>query len=119
MVNPIHCQYEVFVHQATGARLAMVVQTVASLGAGLGIGFYYSWKLALLVAAFVPFIVFANSIAFRRLGGGKKLGKKNPLEESGKVISFASVSTQKYLHSNCLVNRWQLRPFPTSEQLHH
>jgi hypothetical protein len=45
---------------------------------------FCSWKLALLVFAFVPIIILANMIGFRRVGGGK-LGKKNPLEASGKV----------------------------------
>ncbi|ELU10009.1 hypothetical protein CAPTEDRAFT_193301 [Capitella teleta] len=70
---------------AIGTRLAVVMQCIASLGSGLVIGLLYSWKLSLLVMAFVPFIIFSNAIAFRRFLGGQKGGKRNHLEKSGKI----------------------------------
>ena len=44
------------VKASTGDRLGRALQAVASLLAGLGIAFYASWKLALIVLATFPVI---------------------------------------------------------------
>ena len=47
--------------QATGVRLATLVQAVVGLVAALGIAFYYGWKLAFVVLGGVPLMAAAGN----------------------------------------------------------
>ncbi|ELU17748.1 hypothetical protein CAPTEDRAFT_209638 [Capitella teleta] len=92
------------VQGATGSRLAIVIQSLSSVGVGILIGMIYSWKLSLLVVAFMPFIMMSGAISVKRATGNSKAGKRNPLEESGKVAveaignirTVASLTKEEY-----------------------
>ena len=72
------------VHGATGVSFGSAFMNLASLGAGLVIGFVYSWKLALLVVAFGPAIAIGELIEMEILQGTTTKSSK-ALEEAGKV----------------------------------
>ena len=57
---------------------------LAALGTGVVIGFVYSWKLALLVIGFMPFIAIAGFIEMKVLQGTTNSSKEG-LEQAGKV----------------------------------
>lgn len=57
---------------------------VCSILAGLIIAFIYSWKLTLLIIAFLPFIMIGGALQMQMLAGAA--GKnKEALEAAGKV----------------------------------
>jgi ATP-binding cassette subfamily B (MDR/TAP) protein 1 len=61
---------------------------ITSIVAGLVIGFIYSWKLTLLIIAFLPFLMIGGALQMKMLNGAA--GKnKEALESAGKV-SIAS-----------------------------
>ncbi|XP_067650527.1 ATP-dependent translocase ABCB1-like isoform X2 [Haliotis asinina] len=72
------------VQGATGVRLGMVVMNVANMGSAIVIAFIFSWKLTLVILAFVPFIMASGFIEMKVLAGvaGKN---KEALEDAGKV----------------------------------
>ena len=82
-----------FSPQATGARLASTVQSLCGVILGLAIGFYYSWKLALFILAFAPFILISGFIQVKIMMGSA-LKDKKALEEAGKVRLFHSLPPQ-------------------------
>lgn len=70
--------------QITGVRLGLVLQSISSLGIGLGVAMYYGWKLALVILAFVPFIVFAAMFEMIIIRGAS--GKNDQrVEKAGEV----------------------------------
>ena len=71
-------------HGATGARVGSMIMSLAALGTGVIIGFVYSWKLTLLVLAFMPMIAIAGLIEMKILQGTANSGK-SALEQAGKV----------------------------------
>lgn len=72
------------VQGATGARFGSFLQNLANMGTALVLGFYYGWKLTLLILAFGPFIAIGGFLEFRLMSGS--VGKSNDvLEELGKV----------------------------------
>ena len=72
------------IHQATGSRLGMFCQSIASIGTGVIIGFIYSWELTLCVLAFAPFIMVGGMIEMKILAGQTQENAK-ALEHAGKV----------------------------------
>ena len=72
------------VQGATGIRIGTTLQTLASLGTGILIGFAFSWELTLLIFAFVPLMV-AGGFLQNRLLTGQATGDKEALEDAGKV----------------------------------
>ena len=61
-----------------------MIMSLAALGTGVIIGFVYSWKLTLLVLAFMPMIAVAGLIEMKILQGTANSGK-SALEQAGKV----------------------------------
>ena len=68
----------------TGVRLGSVLMNVANMGTAIVISFIYSWKLTLLIIAFMPFIVLGGLMQIRLLTGQAGQNKE-ALEGAGKV----------------------------------
>ncbi|KAF4526587.1 hypothetical protein B566_EDAN006401 [Ephemera danica] len=47
------------VQGATGTRVGTIIQTIATLSLGLGLALFYSWKLGLVTASFVPVVLLS------------------------------------------------------------
>ena len=77
--------------QATGVRFGTAFQSIASVGVGIIIGFIYSWKLALGILAFVPFIGVAGLLQMKLMQGYSADGRE-ALEGAGKVMSTKDFS---------------------------
>ncbi|KAK3746942.1 hypothetical protein RRG08_030352 [Elysia crispata] len=72
------------VQGVTGVRLGSVLMNVANMGTAIIISFIYSWKLTLLIIAFMPFIVLGGLMQIRLLTGQAGQNKE-ALEGAGKV----------------------------------
>lgn len=72
--------------QATGSRLGTLLQSLSNIVFGLLIGFYFSWKLTLILLLFTPFVVLGGYVEMRMLTG-RKLDDKIAFDEAGKVCS--------------------------------
>ena len=67
--------------------MAALIQSFASIGGGLVIGFIYSWQLTLVVLAFAPFMLISGFIEMRAFAGAQ--GEKNKkMEDASKVIEY-------------------------------
>ncbi|XP_060595692.1 ATP-dependent translocase ABCB1-like [Ruditapes philippinarum] len=72
------------VQGAAGIRLGSTFMAITSIVAGLVIGFIYSWKLTLLIIAFLPFLMIGGALQMKMLNGAA--GKnKEALESAGKI----------------------------------
>ncbi|XP_055864045.1 ATP-dependent translocase ABCB1-like isoform X3 [Biomphalaria glabrata] len=74
------------VKNATGIRLATIVQSITSMGAGIGIAFAFGWKLALAVLGGVPLLALAGMLNMKLLKANQERDSKL-LEEAGKTAS--------------------------------
>uniref|UniRef100_A0A0B6ZDG4 ABC transmembrane type-1 domain-containing protein n=6 Tax=Arion vulgaris TaxID=1028688 RepID=A0A0B6ZDG4_9EUPU len=74
------------IKNATGIRLAVIVQSITSMVAGLVIAFYFGWKLALAILGGVPIMMLAGSLNMRLMKGNQQRDSKM-LEEAGKTAS--------------------------------
>lgn len=72
------------VQGATGTRLGTVCMSLSSVGAGIIIGFIFSWKLTLAILCFVPIVMIAGALQMKILGGQAHTGQE-ALEAAGKV----------------------------------
>lgn len=70
--------------QATGQRLATMFQGLASVGAGIAIGFAYSWKLTLLIVGFAPVMLASGAVQMKVMSGNKEANRA-AMEDAGKV----------------------------------
>ena len=84
LLNKIKGLIYYFLLQATGSRLATFCQSMSSIGAGIIIGFIYSWELTLLILGFAPFMLASGFIQMKVLSGNAG-DKKTALENAGKV----------------------------------
>ena len=80
----------------------MMLQSLASIGTGVVIGFVFSWKMTLAILAFAPFMLMAGFIQMRVMTGNTNQDK-NALEDSGKVSIISEYST---LNQACIIS-WQ------------
>ncbi|TMS06757.1 Bile salt export pump [Larimichthys crocea] len=76
------------VQGATGSQIGMIVNSLTNIGASLIIAFYFSWKLALVVLCFLPFIGLSGAFQAKMLTGFENKDKK-AMEEAGQVSSEA------------------------------
>ena len=79
-IKPMLCSF----FQATGIRLGTLIRNMSSVGVALGIGFYFSWKLSLVILAFAPLIAISGFLQSRLAHGAHRDSRIN-LEEAGKV----------------------------------
>jgi len=70
------------VQGCTGGKLGLVVKNFSSLGVSLGIAFAYSWKLTLLMMAFVPFLILGGIIEMKFIIGDEEAVKKEYAQSS-------------------------------------
>lgn len=73
-----------FSSQATGTALAAVINTLSTLVLCLIVGFIYGWKLALVVAMFIPVLVLVGLAQTKMLAGHAQINQKSQ-EQAGKV----------------------------------
>lgn len=85
--------------QATGVRLAMLLQCFSNICASVIISFVVSWELTLLCLSVVPFLTITTIAEMRTLTDQAAQEKKD-LEVAGKVRGFHSVQA---LNSNSFV----------------
>ena len=80
--------------QATGVRLGVIMQSLGSLGIGLVMAFIYSWKLTLVILAFIPFVALGGALSMKLMTGFHAEAKEG-LVEGGKLASesFAQLRT--------------------------
>lgn len=80
----------VLLDQVTGARLGFIANAVGNVSGGLLIGFLYSWKLTLVIVAFMP-LAFIGALVQMRLQQGHSTIDKKAMEDSGKVKQIVLV----------------------------
>lgn len=73
---------------ATGATLALNVQNLLGLAAGLAVAFAASWQITLVVLACAPLLVIGGALQIRLLRGSLEENKK-AFEESGAIATEA------------------------------
>lgn len=73
-----------FCLQATGQRVGIVLQSIATIGLGVGLAIYYEWRLGLVTLCFTPIIILAQYF-FWRIARGEALNSQKSLEKSTKV----------------------------------
>ncbi|XP_021371103.1 multidrug resistance protein 1B-like [Mizuhopecten yessoensis] len=76
------------VQGAAGNKLGAVLESLATVTAALVIAFINSWRLTLVVLAFMPLMVLSGVVHGKMLTGFSK-GDKTVTEESGKLTSEA------------------------------
>ena len=75
--------FNVYYFQATGAQLGVIVSAISSVGSALIIAFYFGWKLAFVVVAFLPLIVLSGAIQARLMTGSARKDKESMEEGAG------------------------------------
>ena len=70
-----------------------MVNVAANVIVGLVLGFYFSWRLALICICFIPFIVFANVVRNQTQHKGRDKDKKINVE-AGSILSECVVNTK-------------------------
>jgi ATP-binding cassette subfamily B (MDR/TAP) protein 1 len=77
-----------FCSQATGQRVGIVLQSVATIGLGVGLALYYDWRLGLVTMCFTP-IILLGQYSFLRIARGETLTNQKALEKSTKVSKMS------------------------------
>ena len=81
----------VFIYlQATGSKIGNILESFAVILSSLVVAFISSWKLALVVVAFLPLMIGAG-IAQGKLTMGFSKKNKGSLEQAGQVSTFCDI----------------------------
>eukprot|EP00727_Mastigamoeba_balamuthi_P001841 m51a1_g11654 putative multidrug resistance protein 1 (1318) ;mRNA; r:2222-6610 len=91
------------VHGLTGQQVCVLVQLVSSVASGIAIGFSGSWRLALIVCAFLP-LMLASSFADLRFMSSHQQNTRRALESAGHVVS-ESLSNIRTVLALCCQDR--------------
>lgn len=75
------------VQGATGRKIGEGVMNLGAFGCGLGISFYYSWRLSLAVFAFMPVIIVTNALMMQVMMNNHGDGEQKNIEEASKVAT--------------------------------
>jgi ABC-type multidrug transport system fused ATPase/permease subunit len=70
--------------QATGQRVGIVLQSLATIGLGIGFALYYEWRLGLVTLCFTPLILVVQYFAMKS-SRGETFTNQQALEKSTKV----------------------------------
>ena len=87
--------------QATGSALCTFVNATSTLLFSLFIGYYFGWKLALVVTLFMPLLILVGVLQVQMMAGYAKGGQR-AVEQGGKV----SGSDRSNLLARALVLRF-------------
>lgn len=79
--------------QASGIRLAIVMQNLTNMGTSVIISFVFGWELTLLILAIGPILAIVTAIGMKVLMGQAAEDKKE-LEMAGKVGMFYCSSSR-------------------------
>ncbi|RHZ83267.1 hypothetical protein Glove_99g187 [Diversispora epigaea] len=91
----------------TGASMGSILNSVTNVVAGLAIGFFYSWKLTLVVLVVMPLFVVASALQLQAMAGfGEKT--REAYEASGEIVQ-QSVSNIRTIASLTLENTFLKR----------
>ncbi|ELU11220.1 hypothetical protein CAPTEDRAFT_137412, partial [Capitella teleta] len=71
------------IQEATGTPFGIAFHSLSSLGAGLIIGFIYSWKLTLVTVGFIPVLVGGGILQMMVIQGTSR--RQHTSEEAGRV----------------------------------
>jgi len=107
------------VFQATGYRLGMMLQGVASISVGIIIGFAYSYKFALFILGVMPIILLSSVVQIRLAKGFS--GKNNEALEGAGKVSTIFLCTHFQMSAELLMTWWLCRsvPYMKSAPLHN
>ncbi|XP_054157975.1 ATP-dependent translocase ABCB1-like isoform X2 [Oppia nitens] len=97
------------VQGAGGSRLSTLVQAVSTLGIGVVIAMYYSWKLGLVTMCFIP-LVIASTYFQIKITSDQLVKDKEAQEESSKIAieAIGSIRTVASLHQETtFINKYQ------------
>ena len=75
------------------------IGVIGVLGVGLGLGFYFSWRLTLIELCFIPFIVYTQVEVKAAKRGGRDKDKKIDIE-AGSVLSECVINTKTIFSFN-------------------
>ncbi|KAM4705145.1 ATP-binding cassette sub-family B member 5-like [Rhinophrynus dorsalis] len=76
------------IQTATGSRLGLIAENVASMGLSVIIAFIYGWEMTLLVLVMAPLIIITGLLETRALAGFANRDKKQ-LQDAGKIATEA------------------------------
>ncbi|XP_076093992.1 ATP-dependent translocase ABCB1-like isoform X1 [Mytilus galloprovincialis] len=76
------------VQGATGSKIGVTLEAMATILVALSISFYYSWKLTLVTLGFLPLMIVTGIVQSKILTGFAR-GDKDSLDHAGKILSEA------------------------------
>jgi len=92
------------VQGCTGGKLGMIMKNFSALAVSLGIAFAYSWKLTLLMMAFIPILILGGIIEIGLVVGDEEKMKKEYAESSNVASeAISNVRTIASLHREEIV----------------
>jgi len=77
-----------FCLQATGQRVGIVLQSIATICLAVGLALYYEWRLGLVTMCFTP-VILLSQYFFLRIARGEALNNQKALEKSTKVSNVS------------------------------
>lgn len=84
--------------------MGLVLQSIATLGLGIGLALFFVWRLGLVVMCFAPFMLLAQYF-FMKIARGETLNNQKALEKSTKV-SKVSGSVKLTCTISVVVENW-------------
>ncbi|KAI3637877.1 hypothetical protein MIR68_004526 [Amoeboaphelidium protococcarum] len=85
----------------TGPTFGNVFQMLVAVGVAFGASFYFSWKMTLIVTAFIPVLIFAsileNRVSFAGGAGGEKVKKAYASASQTACEAIQNIRTVKSL----------------------
>ncbi|CAG2103942.1 unnamed protein product [Medioppia subpectinata] len=87
------------VQGAAGSRLSTLCQAVSTLGAGVVLALYYSWKLGLVIICFIPLVIASTYFQMKIISGQITKDKKSREDASSIAVeAISSIRTVASLH---------------------
>lgn len=99
--------------QGIGRKFGELIQSITTATAGIALGLYASWKVALLVFAILPFVVL-TSLTVKQMNQTKTARAVECYEEAGNVTYSTIASLKTILSLNAI--RSQIHKYQTATQ---